>query len=64
MLRLVTKENIERLDFVDWDRLKDVVSNGFDDGDVSKFRPAATLAQWVQVVLTQILDVKQTEVTK
>jgi asparagine synthase (glutamine-hydrolysing) len=45
MARLVTKENIERLGFVEWERVKDIVSKGFDDGDVSSFRLAATLAQ-------------------
>lgn len=59
MSRLVTKENIERLGFVDWERVKNIVSKGFDGGDVSSFRLAATLAQWV--VLAQKFDMKQAE---
>lgn len=59
MSRLVTKENIEQLGFVDWERVKNVVSKGFDGGDVSSFRLAATLAQWV--VLAQKFDMKQAE---
>ena len=59
MSRLVTQENIERLGFVDWGRVKNVVSKGFNEGEVSSFRLAATLAQWV--VLAQKFDMKQAE---
>ena len=59
MSRLVTQENIERLGFVNWERVKNVVSKGFDDGEVSSFRLAATLAQWV--VIAQKFDMKQVE---
>jgi asparagine synthase (glutamine-hydrolysing) len=62
MSRLVTKESIERLGFVDWERVKDVVSKGFEDGNVSSFRLAATLAQWV--VLAQKFNMKQAEASK
>ena len=62
MSRLVTQENTERLGFVDWERVKGIVSKGFDDGDVSSFRLAATLAQWV--VSARKFNMKQAEVTK
>ncbi|TLD05611.1 asparagine synthase (glutamine-hydrolyzing) [Venturia nashicola] len=57
--RLVTRENIERLGFVDWDRVSNTVSQAFDDGNVSSFRLAASLAQWV--VLSQKFRMKQAQ---
>jgi asparagine synthase (glutamine-hydrolysing) len=62
MLRLVIKENIERLGFVDWERVKNIVSKSFEDSDMSSLRLAATLAQWV--VLAQKFGMKQTEVSR
>ena len=47
MARLVTRENIESLGFVDWDLVKELVPRAFEEGDVGSFRVAGMLAQWV-----------------
>lgn len=57
--RLVTRETVEQLGFVDWDRVSNVVSEAFDNGNVSSFRLAASLAQWV--VLSQKFRMKQAQ---
>ena len=59
MSRLVIQVNIERLGIAGWEQVENVVSKGFDDGDVSNFALATTLAQWV--VLAQKFDMKQAE---
>lgn len=59
MSRLVIQVNIERLGIADWEQVENVVSKGFNDGDVSNFGLATTLAQWV--VLAQKFDMKQAE---
>ena len=51
MARLVTRENIEKLGFVEWELVKALVPKAFEDGDVGSFRVAGLLAQWV--VLSQ-----------
>lgn len=47
MARLVTRENIEALGFVDWELVREHVPKAFEEGDVASFRIAVTLAQWV-----------------
>jgi asparagine synthase (glutamine-hydrolysing) len=59
MARLVTYENIQRLGFVEWKAVKDVVAKAFGEGDVSSFRLVALLAQWV--VLSQKFGIEEAQ---
>jgi asparagine synthase (glutamine-hydrolysing) len=59
MARLVTCENIQRLGFVEWKAVKDVVAKAFGEGDVSSFRLVALLAQWV--VLSQKFGIEEAQ---
>lgn len=47
MARLVTRDNIERLGFVEWELVKELVPKAFEEGDVGSFRVGGLLAQWV-----------------
>ncbi|KAL4732896.1 nucleophile aminohydrolase [Aspergillus similis] len=54
--RLLTKDNVKDLGFVDWDRLQEHIVKGFRDGDPSCFRSSLFVAQLV--VLSQRFGVK------
>lgn len=47
MKRLISQDNIEQLGFVQWDKVKGIVSNAFEKRDESCFRLSWILAQWV-----------------
>ena len=49
--RLVTRENVERLGFVDWSSVEDLVHKAFVEHDTVALRCANVIAQWV--VLSQ-----------
>lgn len=57
MARLVTRDNIERLGFVEWELVKELVPKAFEEGDVGSFRVSGLLAQWV--VLGQKFGIAQ-----
>ncbi|KAH0359192.1 asparagine synthase, partial [Aureobasidium melanogenum] len=59
MKRLVTQENIEQLGFVQWNKVKGIVPNAFENRDESSFRLSWTLAQWV--VLSKRFGVRRAE---
>lgn len=44
---LITEENIERLGFVSWDSVHDLVSRAFAQKENLAFRLALVVAQWV-----------------
>ncbi|CAK1359053.1 hypothetical protein CB0940_05319 [Cercospora beticola] len=46
---LITKENVAKLGFVDWDRCEDLVDKVFHDKDEGKFRSAIWLAQIISI---------------
>lgn len=48
---LITRENIERLGFVDWSKCEDIVDRSFKDKDEILFRKAIWLAQLVSIGL-------------
>ncbi|CEL01874.1 Putative Asparagine synthetase [Aspergillus calidoustus] len=54
--KLLTKENVKRLGFVDWDQLQDNLVKGFREGDQRAFRISLFVAQLV--VLSQRFGVK------
>lgn len=57
MRKLVTKENVEQLGFVDWDKCKGLVEKGFgDDGDPNAMRFTLLVAEWI--VLSQRFGVR------
>ncbi|KAL4936940.1 hypothetical protein BDV06DRAFT_227418 [Aspergillus oleicola] len=55
--RLLTPENVKKLGFVDWDRLRNHIVKGFRDGDQRCFRSSLFVAQLV--VLSQRFGVKK-----
>lgn len=57
--RLVTQENVERLGFVEWEAVKNLVPKAFEKADVGSFRLAGTLAQWI--VLGQKFGIRQAQ---
>ena len=59
MQRLISKENVEGLGFVDWEQAKDLVHNAFVQKQLPAFRNSMFLAQWV--VLSQKFGVKKAE---
>lgn len=46
-LRLLTRENVERLGFVDWTKTEDYLEKAFRGGDRTAFRNATLVAQFV-----------------
>lgn len=60
LCRLVTKENVLQLGFVDWDKAEGLVDRAFGEKkDPSAMRYAMTIAQWV--VLSQKFGVARAE---
>lgn len=57
MARLVSRENIEQLGYIEWSVVKDEVRKAFEERDASSFRMTILLAQYV--VLGQKFRVKQ-----
>ncbi|KAE8385112.1 asparagine synthase [Aspergillus alliaceus] len=49
-LRLLTRENIERLGFVDWSKTEDYLERAFRKGDRTAFRNAVLIAQFVVIM--------------
>jgi len=50
MWKLVTKENVEELGFVDWKKCKTLVNRGFGDkGDPNAMRFTLLVAEWVTI---------------
>lgn len=45
--RLITRENVEGLGFIEWEAVKGIVSKAFNEGDVASFRLAGAIAQYV-----------------
>jgi asparagine synthase (glutamine-hydrolysing) len=54
---LVTKENVEALGFMDWEKMQGVVEKAIVDGDPLSFRAAVSAVQWV--VLSKRFGVKK-----
>ncbi|KAL3436089.1 hypothetical protein BDV09DRAFT_184476 [Aspergillus tetrazonus] len=44
---LVTKENVEMLGFVDWEKTSELVNKAFEGGDLLAFGAAITVAQYI-----------------
>lgn len=59
MKRLITQENIDQVGFVQWNKVKGIVPNAFENRDESSFRLSWTLAQWV--VLSKRFGVQRAE---
>ncbi|KAM3081836.1 hypothetical protein ACMFMG_004306 [Clarireedia jacksonii] len=57
--RLLTKENVERLGFVDWKRVKGLVHAAFEEHDTTALRCVNVVGQWV--VLSQKFGIKPAE---
>lgn len=58
MQKLISKDTIDALGFVDWDRVKNLVDDGFGEkGSPGAMRKALVLAEWV--VLSQRFGVKK-----
>ena len=55
--RLITRENIEQLGFVDWEKTKDLVHRAFAGKDAVSMRFAFSIAQWV--VLSQRFGIRR-----
>jgi asparagine synthase (glutamine-hydrolysing) len=50
MNKLVTKENVEELGFVDWEKCKGLVDRGFGEkGDPNAMRFTLLVAEWVTI---------------
>lgn len=47
MHKLITKENVEALGFVDWERTEGLVERAFREQDQVALRSAFGVAQWV-----------------
>ncbi|KAI4255687.1 MAG: hypothetical protein L6R42_006610, partial [Xanthoria sp. 1 TBL-2021] len=47
MSRLITQSSIEKLGFVDWEEMKDLVEDAFQSQDQVKLRSTFGIAQWV-----------------
>lgn len=47
--RLVTRENIDQLGFIDWEQVKGLVGMAFFEQDVAAFRKALIIAEWVVI---------------
>lgn len=58
---LLTEDNVNKLGFVDWDRLQEHIVKGFRDGDPRCFRSSLFVAQLV--VLSQRFGVKIAKAT-
>lgn len=59
MQKLITKENVEALGFVDWDRTAGLVERAFREQDQVALRSAFGVAQWV--VLGQRFGIPKAE---
>lgn len=57
MQKLVTKETVEQLGFVDWEQAKDLVHNAFVKDDPTALRFTLLVAEWV--VISQRFGVKK-----
>ena len=51
MSRLITKQNIEALGFLDWSKMHDLVDKGFEEQEPGMLRTTFLVAQYV--VLSQ-----------
>lgn len=47
--RLVTRENVDQLGFLDWENTKGLVDVAFLEKDVTSFRQALIIAEWVVI---------------
>lgn len=58
-VRLITEENIERLGFIDWDKVQFLVRDAFEEKDGFALRSAICIAGLV--VLSQTFCVKRVD---
>lgn len=54
---LVTRENVDQLGFLDWEKVKSLVGMAFFEKDVAAFRQALIIAEWV--VISQRFSVEK-----
>lgn len=54
--RLITEENVARLGFVSWEKVRGLVARAFEKKESLAFRLALVVAQWV--VLAERFGVK------
>lgn len=54
--RLLTRDNVERLGFIDWKAAEEILLAAFEQQDTASFRAAILLCQWV--VLSQRFGIK------
>lgn len=57
LARLLTKENVESLGFVDWNKIEGLVERAFEKEEALAMRYAFTVSQWV--VLSQRFGIKK-----
>ncbi|KAL8764776.1 MAG: hypothetical protein Q9209_007885 [Squamulea sp. 1 TL-2023] len=62
MSKLITKENIEQLGFIDWSQTENLVSTAFESQDQVQLRSAFGIAQWV--VLGQRFGIPRAEASE
>ena len=54
--KLITEENVRKLGFVSWDKVRSLVQRAFEQKESLAFRLALVVAQWV--VLSERFSIK------